>query len=157
MVTEFRRTLTEADFTAENEETLHGVTAVLLVANTWKSIGYYTVPKGIRVAVGQRFDAHYYAWFEDSADDTIDARVRIMVQEPTRDSKRQVTELDTRQITEGTADKKLMPYAPHTEVWALPDSIISIEVMPVETVDLEIDKTDNTSCAYRIPVTYKKD
>lgn len=154
MPQEFRRTLTDSDFTL-NTETAHGVTAVVLVASVWTKVGTYTVPKGVKIAVGQRFDAHFYASFEDSNDAVLNAKVRIVVSNPTEYNRRVVGEFSTREVTAQTADKKLMPYAPLVPIWVKGDSKIIIEAMPLTTV-VEIDCTDKTSCEIRIPVTRKK-
>ena len=135
MVQEIRGIITDTDMTLDTE-TVDGYTCIVLVASTWRKIGTYTVPKGIRMAVGQRFDAHYYAQFEDSGTDTITARVRVTITDPTGYNQRHVAEFTTDECTEDTADKKLMPYAPIVPIWVRGDSKIVVEAYPLETTDL---------------------
>ena len=156
MPEEFRRTLTDSDFTLDTE-TVDGYTCIVLVAATWRKIGTFTVPKGIRMAVGQRFDAHFYASFEDSATDEISAIVRISVSDPTEYDRRPVAEFTTDDVTAQTKDKKLQPYAKITPIWVRGDSKIIVEALPLETRDLQIDVSDKTSCEFRVPVTFKKE
>lgn len=144
---ELRRILTHKDFAgiATADQTL--------VASVWTKIGVYTVPKGVRIAVGQRYDAHFYAHFEETDDDEVTARVRIVVSDPTEYNRRTVAEFDTRQCTENTKDKKLMPYAPLVEPWVKGDSKIIIEAMPTSAkVSIDYDHADNL---IKIPVTVR--
>lgn len=153
----YKRTLTDSDFTIENTSTDGGGnTVIVTVANVWTKIGYYTVPKGIRIAVGQQFDGHYYAAFEDSNDAALYARVRIVATDPTRYNKRVISEFSSRQVLAQTSKKSEMPYAPLIPIWVRGDSKLVIEVMP-ETAVVEIDTTDKTCFEYRIPITYKKE
>lgn len=148
---EYKRILTFNDFVGIKP----AETDITMVAGEWQTLGTYTVPKGVRVAVGQRFDSHVYMKLETSllGNIALPCRVRIVVSEPTGYGKRHIFSFDTRSCTVDSADKDLLPYLTLREPWILGDSKIIIEVYP-ETTNLVIDNS-HAKTKLRLPITYR--
>ena len=137
-------------------------TDIVLVPSVWNKLGTYTVPNGMMMAVGKRFDGYVYCRIDSDGTGQIHGRIRIKVSNPTEDLKIPVLEFNTRACKDANG-KQDKPFVVLTPPWAQPHSKLILEyynepilhakptaAIAEDTIDLSDADTQLT-----LDVTYK--
>lgn len=104
-------------------------TDIELVAGVWNKLGIYTVPNGMKLAVGARRDGYVYLRLDCDGTGQVHGRARIKVSNPTEDRKIPVLEFNTRACASASS-KQGNPFVPISMPWAQANSKLILEFFP---------------------------